>query len=91
MHKYAFAVLAMTVLTLPMSLRACDCDDPPVVIHFTDGIPSNGPVTGDPGASAAVEGGCPCSESYAFRDYGPARATPPPAPAPVVQQTKPTS
>ena len=82
MHKCAFAVLVVTVLLLPTGLRACDCgcDDLPKVIHFKDGIAPNGPVTGDPGATAAVEGGCPCEEAFGFRDYGPARVTPPPAP-----------
>ncbi len=80
MHKLAFALLAVTILTLPSTLRACDCDDTPVVIHFKDGVPSLPAVTGDPAASAAVEGGCPCSEAFGFRDYGPARVVPPPAP-----------
>ena len=83
MHKYAFALLAVTIPFLPMGARACGdcgCDDLPKVIHFKDGIAPNGPVTGDPGAAVTVEGasGCGCNSAFGFRDYGPAHVTPPP-------------
>ena len=85
MHKYAFALLAVTIPILPLSLRACDCGchDLPVVIHFKDGIAPNGPVTAAPRQAVSVEGGCPGSALFGFRDYGPAHVTPPPAEPPV--------
>jgi len=83
MHKYAFALLAMTIPFLPTGLRAgddCGCDDLPKVIHFKDGIAPNGPVTADSAQAVTVEGGCPCEDKFGFRDYGPPRVVPPPAP-----------
>ena len=82
MHKYAFALLAVTIPILPLSLMACDCDDDngPGIVHFKDGLTPNGPVKGDGGQTASDEGGCTCSAHFAFRDYGPAQVTPPPAP-----------
>ncbi len=76
MKTSAFALLVATVLMMPAGLRACDCgcDDPPKVIHFTDGIPSNGPVTGDPGAADPAHYRC---SLFGFQDYGPAHAAPP--------------
>jgi len=89
MHKYAFALLAVTIPILPLSLRACDCDDTPAgIVHYKDGLPPNGPVTSDPGQAGSAEGGCTCSESFSFRDYGPVRVAPPP---PVQPPPRPSS
>ena len=83
MHKYAFALLAVTIPILPLSLKACDCDDTPAgIVHYKDGLTPNGPVTGDAGQAASEEGGCTCSDHFAFRDYGPARVVAPPVQAP---------
>ncbi len=68
----------------------CGCSTPVKPIHFINGIPSNGPVTGD-AAYADPEGddGCGCSTAFGFRDYGPARVVPPPAPD--TKEMKPSS
>lgn len=90
MKTYAFTLLVMTVLTLPASLRACDCgcSDLPKVIHFTNGIPSNGPVTADAGAANPEY----YSDHFGFRDYGPAHTTPPaPVSGPKEMKTRPSS
>jgi hypothetical protein len=97
MPKYAFALLAVTFALLPVSLRACGdcgCDDLPVVVHFKDGLTPNGPVTGDPGYAVTVEGnssGCGCNSAFGFRDYGPARVVPPPAPVDTKEMKRPSS
>jgi len=69
----------VTILILPVSLRACDCGDvPDGIVHFKDGLTPNGPVKGDGGQTASIEGGCSCSTPFSFHDYGPARVTEPP-------------
>ncbi len=89
MHQCALAFLAVTISLLPMALRAsCGCDDPTPVIHFKDGLAPNGPVTGNAGQAVTVEGGCPCSQPFGFRDYGPAHVTPPPAPVDTKEMVK---
>jgi hypothetical protein len=78
MHKHAFALLVVTIQILPLSLMACDCeyDEVPVgIVHFTDGRSPTSPVPCDHGAGD-TEG---YNVSFAFRDYGPAHAAPPPA------------
>ena len=83
MNKYTLALLVATFQILPLSLKACDCgDDGRVgIVHFKDGLTPNGPVPVDYGRGD-TEGGCSCSSSFAFRDYGPVHAAPPPAPEP---------
>jgi hypothetical protein len=77
----AKAVVVTT--TTSSTSEGCGCSTPKPLIHFKDGIPSNGPVTGDP-SYADPEGndGCGCSKYFGFRDYGPAHTatvvTPPP-------------
>jgi hypothetical protein len=88
MKKYSLALLAAVVF-LPLGAKACDdcdcgCPNPPPV-HFKDGIPSNGPVTGNPGYGDAAAYGC----TFGFRDYGPARVVTPPPPAPDTKDMKP--
>lgn len=89
MHKYAFALSALTLLILPFSLRACDCDDTPTsnIVHFKDGRSPTAPVTGDPGMGD-TEGGCTCSTKFVYRDYGPAHVPTPPTPPDVKQMVK---
>jgi hypothetical protein len=91
MHKYALAFLVVTIPLLPTTVRACGdcgCEDAPVVVHFKDGLTPNGPVTGDAGQAVSIEGGCPCAEAFGFRDYGPPRVVPPPAPMDTKQMVK---
>jgi len=78
MKTCAMALLAVTFPMLPISVTACDCGcgGQPPPIHFIDGIPSNGPVTGDPGSADPAR-----YSAFGFRDYGPAHVAPP-APAP---------
>lgn len=78
MHKYAFALMAMTIPMLPLSLAACGCDDDTVgvglgIVHFRDGRSPTVAVTGGY-AAGDTEGGCGCSSTFAYRDYGPAHA-----------------
>jgi hypothetical protein len=77
MHKYAFALLVVTILILPLSLRACDDEVTGLgVVHFKDG---RSPLTIRVDyAGGDTEG---YSSSFAFRDYGPPHAVAPPAPA----------
>ena len=86
MRKYAFALLVVTILILPLSLRACDDDaiDLPGtgIVHFKDSTTSSTPVGLDYGAGD-TEGYYP---SFTYRDYGPARVVVPPAP--VIQSSK---
>ncbi len=89
MHKYAFALMAITIPMLPLSLSACGCDDATVgtglgIVHFKDGRSPTAPVTGGY-AAGDTEGGCGCSSPFTYRDYGPAR---PPAPPDVKQIVK---
>jgi hypothetical protein len=86
MRKYSFAFLVVTILILPLSLRACDDDAIELpgtgIVHFKDGLTPTSPIelgygTGD------NEGYSP---SFYFRDYGPARIVEPPAP--VIQNSK---
>ena len=86
MYKYAFALLVVTILNLPLSLRACDCGYRPVFIHFKDGLTPNGPV--DVEARLGDPSYYKCGAFFVFHDYGPARAPEPPAPTPVVQHRK---
>ena len=91
MHKYAFALAAITILVLPTSLMACDGDYvydqfPPGIVHFRDGRSPTTAVTGDPG-SGDVEG---YKVSFIYHDYGPAHAPTPP-PTPVQSSKRPSS
>ena len=86
MLKRTFALLTVTILISPLSLRACDDKyaDLPGYFHFKDGITPNGPIPvearlGDPSYYR------PCS-FFVFRDYGAARVVVPPAPAPAVRR-----
>ncbi len=82
MHKYAFMLVAVAILALSTSLRACDsCDSGSGIVHFKDGLTPNGPV--DTGYS---RGDTESSGRYIFRDYGPVRVAPP-----VQEPAKPTS
>jgi len=91
MHKHAFALMAITILILPTSLKACDDDYiygqvPPGVFHFKDGRSPTTEVTGGY-AGGDVEG---YSASFIYRDYGPAHAPTPP-PTPVQSSKRPSS
>jgi len=83
MRKYTLALLVVTILILPLSLRACDCNDDidvgSGIVHFKDSTTSSTPVGLDYG-TGDNEGGCTCASHYAFRDYGSARVVVPPAP-----------
>jgi hypothetical protein len=84
-------LLVGTALLLPLAAKACDCGcgcpNPPPV-HFKDGIPSNGPVTGNPTYADAAY--YPCT--FGFRDYGPAKVVvPPPAPDTKAMKPRPSS
>jgi len=87
MHKYALALLVVTIPILPLSLRACDDDVSGIgIVHFKDGPAPIGPIPvcarlGDPSYYK-------CSAFFVFRDYGAARTPTPPAPMPVIQQRK---
>jgi len=62
----------------------CGCSTPKPLVHFKDGIPSNGPVTATAAYGDPEGNGCGCSSEFGFRDYGPAKVViPPPAPMPV--------
>jgi hypothetical protein len=86
MKMYSLALLVATALLLPLGVKACDCGcvGGPPPVHFIDGIPSNGPVTGDPVYADSAAYGC----AFGFRDYGPAKAVVPP-PAPDTKDMKP--
>ena len=83
MLKYTFPLLAVTILTLPLSLRACDddSDNLPVVVHFKDGpAPIKPPIVVD--ADLGDPAHYRCGSFFVYRDYGPARVVVPPAPLP---------
>jgi hypothetical protein len=78
------AVVVSTSTSASTDSSDCGCSTPKPLIHFKDGIPSNGPVTADAAYADPEGNGCGCSSEFGFRDYGPARAPEPaPTPAPV--------
>jgi len=92
MRMYVFVLLAVTIQLLPLSLRACDCEEGPVglgIVHFRDGRSPTAPVTGGY-AAGDTEGGCGCSSTFTYRDYGPAHV-PEPAPTPALPPKRPAS